>query len=105
MLAAARTTRRSSSASGVRFELCIFPDPILAFEIEADTHGDAAAAIMSIDVALAGIFVHQFANVPEVASQFFRSYRCVIPAFPFRRCTGSKRSRAWSALADLPYPP
>src|SRR6266576_1218369 len=58
---------------------------------------------MSVECTAVAVFVHQLADVPQIASQLFGSDRSVIPAFPLRRCAGSKGGRTRPGLANLPH--
>src|SRR5258708_7665445 len=60
---------------------------------------------MTVECASVFVFIHQLANVSQIAPELFRSHRSVIPPFPFRGSTGSKGSRARPGLSYLPHLP
>src|SRR5467141_5445646 len=103
MLARERSTIANHKIGCTVDELCVFPDPVFAFKIEADAHVDAAMSKMAIECASVAVFVHQLADVPQIAPQLFGSHGGVVPAFPLRRCAGSKGGRARPSLAYLPH--
>src|SRR5437016_3738238 len=58
---------------------------------------------MTIECPPVFVFIHQLANVPQIASQPFRCYCGVIPALPFRWCAGGEGGCARPGLANLPH--
>ena len=76
--------------------------PVFALQIEADAHVDAAVPEMPVEGAVVVVFVHQLADVAQVAAEFFRRYGGIVPAFPLGRRAGRKRGGARAGFADLP---
>src|SRR5216684_8044333 len=103
MLAGERTAITDYQISRTIDEFCIFANPVFTLKIEGDTHVDAAMPEMAVECASIAVFVHELADVSEIASQLFGSHRRIVPAFPLRRCAGSKGGRARSGLAYLPH--
>ena len=58
---------------------------------------------MTVECAPVIVFIHQLADFSQIATELFGSHRRIVPAFPLRRCAGSKGGRARSGLAYLPH--
>src|SRR5258708_39151913 len=58
---------------------------------------------MAVECPSVIVFIHELADASQIAPELFGSYGGIIPALPFRLCTGSKRGRTRPGLAYLPY--
>src|SRR5260370_23452220 len=58
---------------------------------------------MAVECASVIVFIHQLADVSQIAPELFGSHCGVIPALPLGWCTGSKRGGTRPGLAYLPY--
>src|SRR5258708_18519778 len=58
---------------------------------------------MAVECPSVIVLIHELADASQIAPELFGSYGGIIPALPFRLCTGSKRGRTRPGLAYLPY--
>src|SRR6267378_57480 len=58
---------------------------------------------MTVECTSVIILIHQLADFSQIATELFGSHRSIVPAFPLRRCAGSKGGRARPGLAYLPH--
>ncbi len=103
VFAGKRASIRNHQVRRALDELAVLANARFAFEVERDAHVHAAVTEMSVERSPILVFIQQPANIAQVAAQFFGRHCRIVPAFPFRRRSRSKRCRARASFADLPH--
>src|SRR5208337_4272947 len=85
VLAGKRAAVAHHQVGGAFHKLSVLSDTVLRHQIEADAHVNAAVSKMPVESAIVLIFVHQLANVAQVASELFWSHGRIVPSFPLER--------------------
>ena len=85
VLARNRSAIADHKISGLLYELSKFGNTILSFEIEVDAVVNAAIAEVPVKRALVAVAIHQFAQVAQIAAEFFRGNSRILPALPSQR--------------------
>ena len=85
-------------------EFAVIANAGFALQIETHPHVNAAVSEMPVERRVIVVLVEKLADITKIGAHFFRSYRGVIPAFPFRRRPGRRGRRARTGFAYLPDP-
>src|ERR1700682_3117158 len=102
MLARKRTTVADYQIGGAFNKLRVFSNAVFTLKIETDAHVNAAVTEVPVKRSSIAVFVHQLANIAQIATQLFRSYSGVIPSFPFGHRTRRKSCRTGTRFAQMP---
>src|SRR6185437_12801890 len=102
MLAGKRASMTDYQVGGAINEGGVVANSGLAQQIKTHAHVDAAMTKVSIERGLIVVFIQQLAYSAQVATEFFRCDRRVVPSFPFRRSPGRKGSGTRSGFTNLP---
>src|SRR5688500_11750143 len=82
MLARQRSAVAENEIGPAIDELRVPPDTVLALEVEAHLHVNAAVTEMAVERRLIVVFVEQGAQLAQVWSQLLRRDRRIVPTFP-----------------------
>src|SRR6185437_642026 len=102
MLAGKRASMTDHQVSSALNEAGIVADAGLAQQIKTHAHVNAAMAEVSVERGLIVVFIQQLSYSAQIAAEFFRCDRRVVPSFPFRRSPGRKCSGTRSGFTNLP---
>src|SRR5579872_4753165 len=104
MLAGKRAAVADDEIGSALHEFPVLANAGIAFQIEANPHVNAAVTEMPIECGLVAILVEKLADITKIGAHFFRSYRCIVPAFPLGRRPRGRRRCARTRFANLPDP-
>src|SRR5687768_5318717 len=102
MLARKRSAVADNEIGPAIDELRVPPDTLLAFEVEAHLHVNAAVTEMAIERGLIVEFVEQGAQIAQVWSQLLRRDGRIVPTFPAGKRAWNSGGGSWSRLSDFP---
>src|SRR5690242_16788849 len=104
MLTGKRTSIADDKIGSAFHEFAVIANAGFTLQIETDPHMNAAVPEMPVKGGVIVVRVEKLSNVTKIGAHFFRSYRGIIPAFPFGRRAGRRRRRTRAGLAYLPNP-